>query len=53
MTTVLIIVCAVFCVGIVVAIVGHLGKGVSDDVSRRRRVDRRFRRSGDAPSDSC
>lgn len=42
MTTVLIIVCIVFCIGVVVAIVGHLGAGIASDVSRRQRVARRF-----------
>ena len=41
MTTVLIIVCIVFCVGVVVAIVGHLGAGIADDRSWRRRIGRR------------
>lgn len=47
-TTVLIIVCIVFCVGVVVAIVGHLGAGIADDRSWRARIGRRgaARRAG-------
>jgi hypothetical protein len=40
MTTVLIIVCIVFCVGVVVAIVGHLGYGVASDHGWRRHIHR-------------
>ena len=50
MTTVLIIVCAVFCIGIVLAIVGHLGAHVAIDRRWRGRIHRhhaeRRRRAG-------
>ena len=41
MTTVLIIVCVVFCVGVVLAIVGHLGFGIAEDKAWRTRIRRR------------
>ena len=45
MTTALIIVCIVFCIGIVVAIVGHMGYGIAvDKRHRRQRAARRHRR---------
>jgi len=37
-TVVLIIVCVVFCIGIVLGTVGHLGAGIADDKSWRRRI---------------
>jgi len=40
MTTVLIIVCIVFCAGVVLAIVGHLGIGIALDRMWRERIDR-------------
>lgn len=40
MTTALIIICIVFCVGVVVAIVGHLGTGVARDKGWRRFINR-------------
>lgn len=40
MTTVLIIVCIVACVGIIVAIVGHLGLGVAGDRGWRAHIHR-------------
>jgi hypothetical protein len=43
-TTVLIIVCILFCIGVIVAIVGHLGVGIAEDKSRRRRISRRHSR---------
>lgn len=43
MTTVLIIVCIVFCVGIVFAIVGHLGFGIASDKAWRTRIRRHHR----------
>ena len=43
MTTALIIVCVVACVGVVVAIVGHLGHGVAKDVGWRRHIERHHR----------
>ncbi|HWD66044.1 MAG TPA: hypothetical protein VG405_12820 [Solirubrobacteraceae bacterium] len=51
MTTVLIIVCIVFCVGVVVAIVSHMGHGVAEDRGWRRHIARhhaRRRRGGAA-----
>lgn len=43
MTIVLIIVCIIFCVGVVLAIVGHLGYGIAEDHSWRRRIERHHR----------
>lgn len=40
MTIALIIICAVFCVGIVVVMVGHLGLGVASDRGWRSRIER-------------
>jgi len=40
MTTALIIVCIVFCVAIVLAIVGHLGVAIPKDRSWRTRIRR-------------
>lgn len=40
MTTVLIIVCILFCVGVVIAIVGHLGTGIAADKGWRARINR-------------
>lgn len=40
MTTALIIICIVFCIGIVIGIVGHLGVGVAGDKGFRRRMTR-------------
>lgn len=40
MSTALIIVCIVFCVGVVLAIVSHLGYGMAKDRGWRRRVER-------------
>ncbi len=40
MTIVLIIVCVLFCVGIVVAIVGHLGSAIPADRGWRARIQR-------------
>jgi adenosyl cobinamide kinase/adenosyl cobinamide phosphate guanylyltransferase len=45
-TTALIIVCIVFCVGIVVAIVGHLGGGIASDKTWRQRIRRHHARRG-------
>jgi hypothetical protein len=39
----LIIVCILFCVGVVLAIVGHLGYGIARDKSWRVRIERRHR----------
>jgi hypothetical protein len=44
MTTVLIIVCIVFCVGVVLAIVGHLGYGIASDRAWRGRIRRHHAR---------
>ncbi len=44
MTTVLIIVCIIFCIGVVVAIVGHLGAGIAFDKTWRERIGRHHRR---------
>jgi hypothetical protein len=44
MTTVLIIVCIVFCVAIVLAIVGHLGFAILHDRAWRTRIRRGHRR---------
>ena len=44
MTTVLIIVCIVFCIGVVLAIVGHLGAGIADDKAWRGRIRRHHAR---------
>jgi hypothetical protein len=41
MTTVLIVVCIVLCIGVFVAIVGHLGHGIAEDRSWRARMSRR------------
>lgn len=49
MTTVLIIVCIVFCVGVVVAIVGHLSHGVASDRGWRRRIERHHARRNKRP----
>jgi len=38
MTTVLIIVCIVFCIGVIVAIVGHMGVGIALDKGHRGRI---------------
>ncbi len=46
MTTALIIVCIVFCIGIVVAIVGHLGVGIAADKTWRTRIRRHHARRG-------
>lgn len=46
MTTVLIILCIVLCIGVVVAIVGHLGLGVADDHAWRKRIRRHNARRG-------
>lgn len=40
MTTVLIIVCIVFCIGVIIAIVGHLGIAIPGDKLWRRRINR-------------
>ncbi|HET9720135.1 MAG TPA: hypothetical protein VFP55_08670 [Solirubrobacteraceae bacterium] len=40
MTTVLIVLCIVLCVGVILAIVGHLGHGVASDRRWRGRVNR-------------
>jgi hypothetical protein len=40
MTTALIIVCIVFCIGVVLAIVSHLGIGIGLDSSWRDRLHR-------------
>lgn len=40
MTTVLIIVCIVLCIGVVLATVGHLGIGIAQDKSWRARIRR-------------
>lgn len=40
MTTVLIIVCILFCIGVVLAIVGHLGFGITHDRAWRIRINR-------------
>ena len=40
MTTVLIIICILFCIGIVIAIVGHLGHGIAADAQWRSRLRR-------------
>jgi hypothetical protein len=46
MTIVLIIVCILFCAGVVLAIVGHLGYGVASDRVWRRRIGRHHGRRG-------
>lgn len=40
MTTVLIIVCIIFCIGIIVGIVGHLGFAITRDKAHRGRLRR-------------
>lgn len=53
MTTVLIIVCILFCIGVVVGIVGHLGYGIASDKAWRIRITRHHRakaaRRGELP----
>lgn len=44
MTTVLIIICILFCIGVVLAIVGHLGFGIWRDRGWRASVRRQHRR---------
>jgi hypothetical protein len=44
MTTVLIIVCIAFCIGVVLAIVGHLGFGITRDRAWRGRMRRHHTR---------
>lgn len=44
MTTVLIIVCILFCIGVVLAIVGHLGSGIASDKTWRGRIGRHHAR---------
>lgn len=44
MTTVLIIVCIVFCIGVVIAIVGHLGTAIHADKGWRARINRHHNR---------
>jgi hypothetical protein len=44
MTTVLIIVCIVFCVGVILAISGHLGFGIARDKAWRRNIRRHHAR---------
>jgi hypothetical protein len=46
MTTVLIIVCIVACVGVVLAIVGHMGSGIVFDRIWSRRVTRHHHQRG-------
>ncbi len=46
MTTVLIIVCILFCVGVVLAITGHLGYGLVRDKHWRVRIHRHHRARG-------
>ena len=46
MTVVLIIVCIVLCVGVVFAIVGHLGVGIAEDKAWRTRIRRLHARRG-------
>jgi hypothetical protein len=46
MTTVLIIVCIAFCVGVVLAIVGHMGFGITKDAAWRSRMRRHHARRG-------
>ncbi|MBV8217552.1 MAG: hypothetical protein JO325_03735 [Solirubrobacterales bacterium] len=43
MNTVLIIVCILFCIGVVVGIVGHLGYGITRDKAWRVRIQRHHR----------
>lgn len=40
MTTVLIIICIVFCAGVILAIVSHLGAGIAGDHGWRKRIHR-------------
>ncbi len=40
MTTVLIIVCILACIGIIAAIVGHLGFAITRDIAHRGRIHR-------------
>jgi hypothetical protein len=40
MTTVLIIVCIAFCIGVILAIVGHLGFAIERDMVHRGRLHR-------------
>lgn len=40
MTTVLIIVCILFCIGVIVGIVGHMGAGIQADKGWRARIRR-------------
>jgi hypothetical protein len=50
MTTVLIIICIVFCIGVVLAIVSHMGYGIAADRGWRRRIHRHHNNSGDRQS---
>lgn len=43
MTTALIIVCILFCIGVIIAIVGHMGYGIVRDRQWRFRIRRRQR----------
>ena len=43
MTTALIIVCVLFCIGVVLGIVGHLGYGIVSDKHWRIRIRRHHR----------
>ncbi len=47
MTTALIIVCIVFCIGIVLAIFGHLSVGIASDRNWRERIHRHHARTTD------
>lgn len=40
MTTALIVVCIVFCVAVILAIVTHLGVGIARDITWRERISR-------------
>lgn len=46
MTTVLIIVCILFCIGVVFAIAGHLGYAIVRDKQWRVRIRRHHRAQG-------
>jgi hypothetical protein len=43
MTTVLIIVCILFCIAVITGIVGHLGNGITRDKAWRTRMQRYHR----------
>ena len=47
-TTVLVIICILFCIGVIVAVVGHLGWGITRDKAWRFHIRRHHRTKGRA-----